>query len=465
MRPTTTLLVLIFGCQLTFAQLQSFRPTTDFSGFLFGDAIDIDGNEIIVSSSSMMSVNSLGKVYLFVKNANGIEQQQTLFQNSLLYDDWFGNSIAIHNDFIAIGATGDDSTASNAGAVYLYQKVGGSYEFLQKITAPDGMINDYFGNNVTLYNNQLFIAANGFGLDTSFGNGAVYVYNFNGTTWTYSEKLTVPNTNALGRKIEVENETLVVSSDEGGQRIHTFRWDGTHWAFGNTNGENPWEGITDFTLSNNRLFLLKIFEFPPQGVSVFNNSNGNWVNPTTLDLSNPSSSDQVYTEIAVNGDDMFLGSNQYILQMTRKFPVLHYQKNSAAWEYQNTYYSDAPEGLDDQFGSCIASKGDIAIFGSPFEEIPFSGNAYYLDMTLGSPTFEKNTTLAYPNPTHDVVYIQNDASVRVQRIEVYSTTGHLLQTECQHTDKVSLAKLATGIYFLKTYDQNKTVDTFKIIKN
>lgn len=460
MKPITTLFALIFGCQLTFAQLQSFRPTTNFSGFSFGNEIDINANEIIASTHSMISVNSIGKVYLFVKNNNGIEQQQTLFENELASNDFFGYSISIHNDFIAVGAPGDDTTASSAGAIYLYHKVNGTYVLLQKITAPDGMTNDYFGNNVKVYNNQLFVAANGEGLDDSFGNGAVYVYHFNGTNWVYSEKLTVPNTNALGRKIEVENETLVISSDEGGASIHTYRWDGTHWAFRDSLAAADNQYVRDFALEGNRLFLLLDSGTLPQNVSVYNDVSQNWASDVTFDLSNPSSSDQVYTEIAVNVDHMFLGSDQYILQMSRKFPVLHYKENGQTWQYQNTYYGNAPQGLDDGFGFCIVSKGNMTIFGAPTEEIPFSGNAYYLDMALSNAAFEKNLTQLYPNPVKNALRIVNENTLQA---EVYSATGKLLLTVGNDPKEINLENLNSGLYFVKI-TTNQGSETFKIIK-
>lgn len=466
MKLNYSFLIVICAVQISMAQLQSFRPTTDDSGLFFGKAIDVDGNEIIVSSgTSMMNINGIGKVYLFAKNNNSIEQQQVLFANGVIGSDNFGYSISIHNNFIAISASGDDTTASNAGAVYLYQKVNGTYAFLQKIIAPDGMINDYFGNCVKLYNNQLFIAANGVGLDASFGSGAVYNYTFNGTSWVFVERLTIPDTNALGRKIVVENETLVIASDDGNQSIHTYHWDSTHWVFSNTMLEqSPWEGMTNFTLANSQLFILKVYELPPQGVSVFNNSNGSWVYATSFDLID--NSDQIFTEINVNGDDIFLGSNQYMLQQTRKFPVLRYHNNGGNWQYQTTYYGEGQGGLDDLFGSCIASKGNIVIIGAPFDGLPPNpGNAYYLDMTLGNSFFEKKSSTVYPNPTHDMVHIETDDSSVIIGVKVYTVTGNLIYSQTQNTSVVSLENVAQGIYFMKVNFQNNTEETFKIIKN
>jgi len=162
---------------------------------------------------------------------------------------------------------------------------------------------------------------------------------------------------------------------------------------------------------------------------------------------------------------MMISSNSYTLQMTRKFPVLYYKNNGTDWQYQSTFYGTGPNGHDDYFGDSIAMKGNLIVLGAPLEGMMFEGKAYYLDLTLGLPNFEQQLSSIYPNPTHDFVNIKNNSLSGIVKTEIYSVTGHLLQTERQNLDSVSLEKFSEGLYFMKLYYQNASEEIFKIIKN
>lgn len=465
------LLFLIFLFYITQNWSQNpvpFYPTVDATGYLFGSVVDVDGDEIISSTKSNLPITTpTGKVYLFRFNGSNLEQEQVFYPDDVTPFDAFGYSISIQNNFIAVGTPGHDFGASNAGAVYIYQKINSEYQFLQKVTAYDGETNDYFGNNVKLYNNTLFIAANGEepnGFDINFGYGAVYVYHFDGTSWVFSEKLTVPNSNALGYKIDVENDTLVISSDETTNNIHTFLWDSTHWAYSSSFGFPTTDDfIYDFSLSNNQLFAIIAHPSQDETVSVFNYDNGNWTNTVSL---TPISGTQVLTCIEVNGDNMFLGSERDDSQLNLHFPVQLFRKNGGIWEYQSSLYSTAATNQVDGFGFSIASNGNIVIIGAPYEATPFAeGKAYYLDTTLGTSNFEQKMSTLLPNPTANLVSIQNNTATEIVKTEVYSVTGKLLLSEINNINQISLEKFSQGLYFVKLYYQNTQVETFKIIKN
>jgi len=465
------LLLLIFLFHITQNWSQNpvpFYPTVDATGYSFGSVVDVDGDEIISATQSNLPITTpTGKVYLFRFNGSTLEQEQVFYPDEVTPFDAFGYSISIQNNFIAVGTPGHDSSASDSGAVYIYQKINSEYQFLQKVTAYDGETNDYFGNKVKLYNTTLFIAANGEepnGFDINFGYGAVYVYNFDGTSWVFTEKLTVPNSNAFGYKIDVENETLVISSDQTPNNIHTFHWDSTHWAYSSSFGFPTTDDfIYDFSLSNNQLFAIVAHPSQDETVSVFENDNGNWTNTVSL---TPISGTQVLTCIEVNGDNMFLGSERDDSQLNLHFPVQYFRKNGTNWEYQSNLYSTAPTNQVDGFGFSIASNGNIVAIGSPYEATPFAtGKAYYLDTTLGTSNFEQKMSNLFPNPTYDIVSVQNNSTTEIVKTEVYSVTGKLLLSEINNINKISLEKFSQGLYFVKLYYQNTQVETFKIIRN
>lgn len=72
------------------------------------------------------------------------------------------------------------------------------------------------------------------------------------------------------------------------------------------------------------------------------------------------------------------------------------------------------------------------------------------------------TIKLYPNPTSDTIVV-DDQENRIDYIEIYTLLGQKIVTTIHKT--ISLQSAPTGIYLLKLYLKNSTVQTVKIIKN
>jgi len=78
---------------------------------------------------------------------------------------------------------------------------------------------------------------------------------------------------------------------------------------------------------------------------------------------------------------------------------------------------------------------------------------------------------AYPNPTTDILTLKIESSatqsIQVMSYQLYDISGKLLENKKIDGSETSIAmsKLEPSIYFLKVTDNNKSVKTFKIIKN
>jgi len=68
----------------------------------------------------------------------------------------------------------------------------------------------------------------------------------------------------------------------------------------------------------------------------------------------------------------------------------------------------------------------------------------------------------YPNPTSDFLNIKSDQ--KISKIEIYDTTGKLVQTSKMNNEKVSVSKLPKGNYLIKIQTENGVVNS-KFIKN
>lgn len=99
---------------------------------------------------------------------NSAIEQEYLLRNELqkitasdgLADDFFGTSTAIDGDTIIIGASGDDIVSnSGQGSAYIYVKTGNTWIQQAKLTANDGAAGDAFGDSVAIDGDTVIIGA------------------------------------------------------------------------------------------------------------------------------------------------------------------------------------------------------------------------------------------------------------------------------------------------------------------
>ncbi|MFK8037523.1 MAG: T9SS type A sorting domain-containing protein [Crocinitomicaceae bacterium] len=216
----------------------------------FGSRVAIDDSTIIVSAPSKN--NQSGAVYLFKLNNAGVWlEQQILTSLDLAIGDNFGNSIAISNNFIAIGAVNEDedeqgnNTMLNEGSAYVFNKQSnGNWIQYAKLVASDRMgYQARFGFSVDVDSNFIIVGADSEYFDENGQNlvpgaGAAYMFtlDLNGN-WMESQKI-LPSDRSLGdifgSSVALSNNKLLISAhleedgpdpllDDGS--AYVFYWD------------------------------------------------------------------------------------------------------------------------------------------------------------------------------------------------------------------------------------------------
>jgi hypothetical protein len=74
-------------------------------------------------------------------------------------DSFFGESVAITDDKVLVGADEDDDGGEYSGSVFIYSAVTG--EFVKKVVAPDGEEDDWFGSSVCASDSHYVVGAPG----------------------------------------------------------------------------------------------------------------------------------------------------------------------------------------------------------------------------------------------------------------------------------------------------------------
>lgn len=441
--------------------LSGFSPSSNYSSSSFGSKTALYENTFVVSTQPFFT--NPGKVYIFSKVNQVITQDAVLYPTDAVTTDQFGQSISVFGDFIAVGARFHDEGFTNAGAVYIYKKINSAWTFVQKITAFDAAANKNFGTCVKMQGTSLFVSAPND--QNSDNTGSVYVYSYNGTNWAFQQKLNSQFGNNLGVKLEVQSNLLVAS--DALDNFHTFTF-GSSWTFSDSIlyiGNLEYD-VKDFSFDGNRLYITAVSPLNPtdNAVLIRNRVNNAWVGEPGIDVN---FNDFIVGNIAVSGNHMLVGYENYILQNERKFPVRYFKKVSNSWVFQTNLFGDGPITIDDKLGNAISMQDAEVLIGAPEKGVlPTTGKAYNYNLNLLSvQSFNENNFSIYPNPTRNSITIENNSFIQMERIELFSMTGKVLLSTSGNTSTLSLENFQSGIYLLKITAENGTFETHKISKN
>jgi len=168
-----------------------FVPTTLTSsnataGGDFGASVAISGNTVVIGAPGEYGYLGYYLYYGFVHVINSQTGASTLLvgPNTGTEDSAFGAAVAIGGGMIAVGAPGANS---GAGAVYLFERAGGSWSLVSTLTSPDAqpsvvhpptyLSGGGFGTSVAISGSTLVVGAPNENASGVLGSGHAYVYN------------------------------------------------------------------------------------------------------------------------------------------------------------------------------------------------------------------------------------------------------------------------------------------------
>jgi hypothetical protein len=169
------------------AKLTASDPT---AGAYFGQSVDVRGDLIAVGARNA-DPNGAGAVYLFRASEDQWVEVDKLTPPDGAKDDNFAFTVAIHGNLIAVGARRADLIgAKDAGAVYLFAISRNGVHLVTKLTASDAQAGDQFGQSLALAGNFIAVGANRADIDPNADQGAVYLFRRMGNEWVEEGKLT-----------------------------------------------------------------------------------------------------------------------------------------------------------------------------------------------------------------------------------------------------------------------------------
>jgi alpha-tubulin suppressor-like RCC1 family protein len=179
----------------------------------FGESVGISGDYAIVGAYIKNSFT--GVAYIFKRDGTTWTEQANFDGEAT--SDSFGQSVSISGDYAIVGAQGNDTAFSNAGTAYIYKRDGTSWTQQKKLLGETA--DDYFGRSVSISGDYVIVGAQG--NDTAFSDaGAAYIYKRDGTSWTQQKKLLGEATSdSFGWSVSISGDYAIVGApyeDTGG---------------------------------------------------------------------------------------------------------------------------------------------------------------------------------------------------------------------------------------------------------
>jgi len=202
----------------------------------FGQSVAIENDRMIVGAlTAGVGGKNTGWAYVYDWNGTVWEETKLLASDGEDFDR-FGKDVDVLGDRVIVGAYWDyiDDTTSS-GSAYIFDLVEGAWEET-KIVPSDGEDTDLFGRHVALATDRAVIGAH---LDDDNGtdSGSFYIYDWNGTSWVET-KITASDGatgDDFGFGLSVDEDRIVVGSigdyynGYKSGSVYIYDWDGSNW--------------------------------------------------------------------------------------------------------------------------------------------------------------------------------------------------------------------------------------------
>ena len=188
-----------------------------------GIGVGNEGNNVLTGNS--------GAVYVFTREAATWSQQAYIKASNAGAGDFFGWSLSLSNDTLAVGAVGEasstnldqnDNSLNRAGAVYVFTRDGEMWSQQDYIKASYTGETDDFGWSLALSGDNLAVGApredsSSKGISNDTGNndlsdsGAVYLFNRSGADWSqwaYIKSASPDAADYFGYSVALDGDTL-----------------------------------------------------------------------------------------------------------------------------------------------------------------------------------------------------------------------------------------------------------------
>lgn len=228
---------LFYNNEGTWEQYQKIVALDGQSNEFFALTVAISGDYAL--ATSLGADGYAGRVYVFHNNDGVWAQTQALTASDAAGGDLFGVSLGIKNDYAIIGASGNDDGGNEAGASYIFQNVSNNWVEVAKLTGSDPDDYDFFGESVAIQEDYAVVGAYENENQAGAASGTAYVFYNNSGTWEQSQILESGDAvvgDHFGKSVSISGDRIAVGADT---KSDNGIWSGAAYIFENNAGN--WE--------------------------------------------------------------------------------------------------------------------------------------------------------------------------------------------------------------------------------
>jgi hypothetical protein len=370
----------------------------------FGYAVAVHGDVAMVGAqqAKIGDNDAQGAVYVYARGGDGTwTRTQKLVSSDGQAFDTFGHSIVFEGDTAVIGAYGavvNDNFSQ--GAAYVFTLQDGTWTQTQKLTSDDGQMFDNFGFSLALHGSTLLIGADGATVGDNGFQGAAYVFNEADGTWTQGQKITASDGGPgeiFAYSIVYDGATAMIGAYGALQyqgAVYVYNEAGGTFTEGqkllaDDGAPNSYFGYA--TALSGSTFLVGAWGASPGGndmqgeAYVFTESGGTWTQTQTLTADDGALDTQPKFghAVALEGTRALIGADGVD---SATGAVYAFDGTGGTFtQTQKFYAADAQPA--NQFGNPVTLDGDTALVGSflwmPADHSAMPGSAYFFQ--FGTP--------------------------------------------------------------------------------
>jgi hypothetical protein len=303
------------------------KADVPLQGANFGYSVAIDGDRIAVGARNDRGG---GAVYVFERTAGSWQQSARLGIDNAADDLAFGAYVALQGERLAIGAVGEDTGATDSGAVFLFEHSANGWTRAARLKANKPGPLDWLGSSVALDGDMLVTGATGQFVDGN-PSGAAHVFVRSAGTWSDQGALPAKGLEAgalFGTSVAIAGDTIAVGAFNGTAGLTS----GAAFVF-----------VRDSSTS-----------FRQEGV---------------VRANNPESGDYFGLRLAMSADHLLVGASRLSAQdaagnsLERAGAAYLFEREAGVWR-QVLQLTAAQPAAQQQFGDSVALDGQTLAVGA-----------------------------------------------------------------------------------------------------
>lgn len=367
------------SAQAVLHETQEILASDALEGDRLGRSVAYDASTgLLVVGAFLADVGGVpaGKVYLFQRQPVSWGEVAQLSASDASSYSWFGDQVALEGSRLAVAAKGDDEGGSDAGAVYIFEDDGLSWQQTAKIVPDDIQSTDSFGSSVDLCGERLVVGAISTD-DGAPGTGSAYVFELTGGAWLQTAELHASDgdfADHFGSAVACDGDRIVVGAvhDDPLGSAYVFDLVGGVWEetvkLEPTDATGPAHLGAALDLEGDRLVVGGPYDYTSAeragATWVFEHTPGGWVQTQRLLASDAVAFAELGTDVWLDGERLAIGAPYRVESGEDLAGAVYLFEHDGSGFVEVAKMVLAEPALEDRLGRSIAIAGDEVLAGT-----------------------------------------------------------------------------------------------------